>query len=105
AVPRAVVVVAVAIVLAIRFVVLVVIADEIVQRKTVVRRDEVAARVRLAPARLVEVARAHEALRKIPDEAAVALPVAAHRVAVLVVPLVPTRGEVAHLIAAGAQIP
>ena len=50
AVPREVVRVAVAVVFAVRFVVLVVVGDEIVQREAVVRGDEIDARPGLAAA-------------------------------------------------------
>ena len=57
------------------------------------------------PLRAVEVARAGEAARELADQAAVAFPVGAHRVAVLVVPLGPAGREVADLVAALAEVP
>ena len=69
------------------------------------RGDEVDARVRAPAAALVEVARAGEAPRELADEAAVAFPVRAHRVAVLVVPLGPAGREIADLVAALAEVP
>jgi len=56
------VVVAVAVVLAIGLVVLVVVADEIVQREAVVGGDEVDAGVGLATATAVQIAAAREAI-------------------------------------------
>ena len=105
AVPRQVVVVAVAVVLQVGLVVLAVVADQVLQREAVVAGDEVDAGVRLAPAGLVQVARAGEAAGELADHAAVALPVGAHGVAVAVVPLGPAERELAHLVAALAQVP
>ena len=100
-----VVVGAVAVVLAVGLVVLVVVADQIVQREAVVGGDEIDAGVGLAAAVLVEVAGAGKAPGEIADQAAVALPVGAHGVAVAVVPLGPAGGKIADLVAALAQVP
>ena len=105
AVPGVVVVGAVTVVLAVGLVVLVVVAHQVVQGEAVVGGDEVHAGVGLAAAVIVEIAGAGETSRKIPDQAAVALPVRAHGVTIVVVPLAPARWEVAHLVAALAQIP
>jgi hypothetical protein len=80
-------------VLAVGLVVLVVVGHEIGEREAVVRGDEVDAGVGTAAAAVVEVAGAGAALREFADEAAIALPVGAHRVAVLVVPLGPADGK------------
>ena len=68
-----VVVLAVAVVFAIGLVVLLVVADEVVQREAVVARDEVDAGVRPAAAVLVEIAAAGDARRELGDEAAIAI--------------------------------
>ena len=96
AVPAAVVVLAVAVVLAVGLVVLVVVAHEVAQREAVVRGDEVDAGVRPAAAVLVQIARAGDAVGELADQAAVALPVVADRVAILAVPLGPADREVAR---------
>ncbi len=57
------------------------------------------------PLRPVQVRRAGQAARELADQSVVALPVGAHRVAVLVVPLGPAGREVADLVAAGAEVP
>ncbi len=82
-----------------------VVADEVAQREAVVRGDEVDARVRRPAAAPVQIRRAGEAAREFADQPAVASPVRAHRVAVLVVPLRPARRKVADLVAAFAEVP
>ncbi len=69
------------------------------------RREEVDARPRLAAALVELVRRAADPRRHVPQQAAVALPVAAHVVAEPVVPLGPARREAADLIAARPAIP
>src|SRR5215467_6747596 len=100
-----VVVAAVPIVFAIRLVVFLLIADEVVQRVAVVRRDEVDARVRTAPARLIDVARSSEARRQLRHPPVVPTPEMTDRVAVSSVPFCPPNGEVAHLVSAGTDSP
>ena len=101
AVPRAVVVGAVAVPLPVRLVVLVVVRDEVRQGEAVVGRDEVDARVRPAPAVLVEVAAPREPepelAEAMPPRAA---PEVAQRVPITAVPLRPAHREIAHLVAA-----
>ena len=96
---------AVAVVLAVGLVVLLVVGDEVVQREAVVRGDEVDAGVGPAAVVLVEVAAAGQAVGELADLAVVALPEAAHGVAVLAVPLRPEHREVADLVAALADVP
>ena len=88
-----VVVVAVAIVLAVRLVVLLLVAHEVVQRVAVVRRDEVDARVRAAPARLIDVARAGKPRRQLRNMPGIALPEVPHGISILPVPLRPANRE------------
>ena len=104
-VPGVVVVGAVVVVLAVGFVVLFVVADQIFQREAVVRGHEIDAGVRPAAIVLVEIAAAGEAVGEIGELAFVALPVTAHRVAIFAVPLRPQHGKVAHLVAAAADVP
>src|SRR5947208_145148 len=101
AVPRAVVIAAVAASLEVRLVVLLVVRDEIAQREAVVRGDEVDRRERVAAVVLVEVRRAGETRGEV-AERGLAAPEVAHRVAVHAVPLGPEHREVADLVAAGA---
>ncbi len=105
AVPRQVVVVAVAVVLAVGLVVLLVVGNQVLQREAVVRGDEVDAGMRPPARPSVQVLRAGEALRQVAHHAIVALPVAAHAVAEAVVPLGPAVGEVADAVAAVAEVP
>ena len=105
AVPRAVVALAVAVVLAVGLVVLVVVRDQVAQREAVVRGDEVDARVRPARRALVEVRAAGEAVGELGERLIGAAPEVAHAVAVLAVPFRPQRREVADLVAAFADVP
>ena len=104
AVPRAVVVGAVAVVLAVGLVVLGVVRDHVAQREAVVGGDEVDRGERVAPAVLVEVGGPGQA-RGERVRPGLAAPEVAHRVAVDAVPLAPQHGEVADLVAARADVP
>ncbi len=104
AVPRAVVVGAVLAALAVGVVVLLVVGDEVGQREAVVGGDEVDRGERLAAVGGVQVARPGEALGEGGD-ARLPAPEVADRVAVDPVPLRPQDGEVADLVAAGADVP
>ncbi len=105
AVPPALVVVAVAVLLAVRLVVLRLVGHEVVQRRAVVRGDEVDARGGLPAARLVQIAAAREAVANLADAAAVPPPERPHRVAEAPVPLGPAHREVPDLVAALADVP
>ena len=104
-IPTVIGVMAVAIVLAVRFVVLVVVADDVVQRETVMGGDEVHARPRLAAAPVEDVAGRRQAGAERREKTFVALPEPAHDVAILVVPFRPAGREAADLIAAGSAVP
>src|SRR6185312_6800614 len=95
----------VAVLLAVRLVVLLGVADEIPQGEPVVRRDEVQARARRPPARAVDVARSGETRAEIGDRPAIPAPEAAHRVAVAAVVLGPQNREAADAVAALAEVP
>src|SRR5688500_2004755 len=103
-VPRAVVRVAILVVLAVRLVVLVVVGDEVVQREAVVGGDEIDAGPRLSAAAVEDVGRAAQPRRQ-GRRRRFGTPVVAHRVAVLVVPLRPARRKAADLVAARAAVP
>src|SRR5207342_2387595 len=104
AVPGAVVVGAVAVGFAVRFVVLAVVGDEVAKRETVVRRDEVDRREGLATVALVEICRAAEPGGELGDGRLPA-PEVAHRVAIDAVPLGPQDREVPDLVAAWPDVP
>src|SRR6476661_132847 len=91
--------------LAVRFVVLVVVRNEIVQREAIVRGNEIDARPRFAATAVKEIARCSEARSELGHFAFVALPVRANRVAVLVVPFGPTGRKLSDLIASGTNVP
>ena len=95
----------VAVALAVRLVVLLVVGDRVVEREAVMRSDEVHRSPRLAPALVELVRRGRDARGEPRQQSGIALPVAAHVVAEPVVPLGPARREAADLITAGAAIP
>src|SRR5690606_10169224 len=97
--------VAVAVLLAVRLVVLVVVGDEVVEREAVVRGDEVDARPGPAPPPVEHVRRAGKAGGKLGKLPLVAAPVGPYGVAIAVVPLGPARREVGDLVAARTDVP
>ena len=105
AVPGMVVVRPVPVVLAVRLVVLLLVAHQILEREAVMSGDEVDARRRRTPRGLVKIRAAREARGNLAVQAHIALPELAHRVAVLAVPLHPAQRKVADLIAALAEVP
>src|SRR5262249_7588939 len=105
ATPAAIVVAAVAILLAVRVVVLVLVRNEVAQGEPVVRGDEVDAGARAAPGRLVEIGAAGESLRELAERLIAPAPVVAHGVAVAPVPFAPQRWEVVDLVAAVTEVP
>ena len=96
---------AVAIVFAVRLVVLLVVGHEIAQRKPVVRGDEVDARVGLARGALIEIGAAGEPRAELGERLVTAAPEIAHGVAILAVPLGPEGWKIPDLIAAFADVP
>ena len=104
-VPRPVVRFAVAVALAIGVVVLVVVGDQVLDREPVVRGDEVDRGHRSAAGVLVEVGRASDAGGEFAQRRRFATPEIPHGVAVFAVPFRPLRREVAHLVAARADVP
>ncbi len=82
-----------------------VVADEILQREAIVCRDEIDTGVGFAAAGFVKIGRAGKAPGEVADQPPIALPIRSHGVAVFVIPFVPARGKVTHLVAAAAQIP
>src|SRR6185437_2497562 len=95
----------VAVLFAVRLVVLVLVARPIVQRKAVMHRDVVDRGTRPAPVVLELGRRAGHAMGEIADQIAVAAPEAPRGLAVEVVPLRPAGRKGADLIAAGPDIP
>ena len=95
---------AVAVVLAVRLVVLAVIGNDVVQREPVMSGDEVDRGPRPPPTTVELAGRSGEPGRH-GGGRRFRLPERARDVTILVVPLGPTRRELAHLIAAGADVP
>src|SRR5207249_5117200 len=98
AIPAPIGIVPVAVVFAVCFVVLFLVADDIVQREAVMRGDKVGAGPRPAAAIAVNVGGADDARGHLGDHSLVALPEASDRVAVAAVPLGPAGREIAELI-------
>ena len=96
---------AVLVVLAVRLVVALVVADEVVQREPVMGADEVHRGPGLASGGSENLARAGHRARQRRQLAGIAAPVGADGVAELVVPLAPAGREAADLITAAADIP
>src|SRR5690606_30777548 len=96
---------AVPIAFAVRLVVLFVVADEILKREPVMRRDEIDAGPGPPSAAVEQIGRAGDTLCDLADQPAVTAPEAPDRVAVLVVPFRPAGREVAELIAAEPHVP
>src|SRR5260370_2617228 len=82
-----------------------VVADQVVQRETIMRGDEVDAGGWPAPVALVQVAGAGEPVTEIGQLTVVALPIAPHGVAIPAVPFRPARREIAYLIATLRDVP
>ena len=94
-----------AIVFAVIQIVLMVVANKILQRESVVTRYEVDARRRTSVPRRKQVMAATEPLRELALGHRLASPKVAHRVPKLPVPLAPRSREVPELIPALAQVP
>src|SRR5262249_33818667 len=105
AVPRSVVVRAVAVVLEVREVVLLVVGHQIGEREAVMRGDEVDARHRSPAVGQVEIGRAAQPGGELAERLWRATPKVAGRIAVLAVPLRPQWWEAADLIAARPDVP
>ena len=105
AVVRAVVRVAVPVAVAVRLVVPVLVRDQVAQREAVVAGDEVDGRERPAPVVGVQVGRAGQPVAEVAHPDPLAGPERAHGVPVLAVPLRPQWRELAHLVAALAEVP
>ena len=105
AIPAVIRVGPVAIVLAVRLIVLVIVADQIQQRKTVMDGDEIDARPGSAAAVAENVGRARNPRGEIGDQPLVSLPKPPHRIPVLPVPFGPAGREIPELISIGAEIP
>ena len=102
AIVAVIVVGAVAIVLAIRRIVLLVVAEQVGQRETVVHRDVIDAGAGRAVVVMKQVGGGGHAARHFADQAAFAAPVAPHRAAIAVVPFRPLRRKGTDLITAHA---
>jgi hypothetical protein len=102
-IPGAVVGGAVLVAFPVRFVVFVVVADQIIQREAVVRRNEVDGRPWLATLAIEDVGRSADTLNEFAD-GRVAFPKIANRIAKLVVPFRPSWRKFANLVATGAAV-
>src|SRR5258708_10861369 len=105
AIGRVVLVGAVAIAFAFGFVVLGVVAEQVLQREAVVHGDVIDAGARFAAVMIDQVGRAGHAARDFANQAAFTAPVAPHRGTIAVIPLRPLRGKRPDLITAHAEVP
>src|SRR5262249_40815458 len=105
AIPAEIAVVPVAILLAVRLVVLLVVADEVGEGEPVMGGDEVDAGPGATAGMAEDVGGAGEARGEVGGDPFIALPEAPDRVAILRVPLRPARREAAELVAVGAGVP
>ena len=105
AVPREILVVAVAIVLAVGGVVLALVRDEIDEREPVMGGEEADASRCVAAAAAKDVGRAGKTRRERARHPGIAAPEAAYVVAVAVIPFEEPAGEVAELVSAGTDVP
>src|SRR2546428_3168402 len=96
---------AIAVLFAVCFIVFLVVADEIVQGESIVRSNEVDARVGSSSIMLIKIRAARKSVSDLVDAAFVASPVTAHRVAIFAVPLRPKHGKISNLVTAFAYIP
>src|SRR5690606_19204661 len=104
-VPAVVVVRPISIVLTVGQVVLLLVADQVIQRKSVVTGDEVDARVRASIVGMKDVAGAGKTRSQLGNLSFVSAPKAAHAVAVAPVPLRPAGWKTAQTVATGTEIP
>src|SRR5262245_25443369 len=105
AVPRLIIVVAVAVTVAVQLVMFFIVTNKISQRKSVMRYDEVDTGTRPPAVVFIEIRTSGEAVRHLAHAAFVAFPKTAHRIAIFPVPFRPEHGKVADLITALAHIP
>ena len=82
-----------------------IVADQIAQRETIVRGDEVDARVRAAPIVLIQIGAPGEPVSQLPNAAFIAFPETADGIAVFAVPFSPKYRKIPNLIAAFADVP
>ena len=100
-----IIIVAIVVAVAVRLIVLFVIADQVVESETIVRGNEINAVIWTSPVVSIKIGATGESLAHLTDVALVAFPKTANRVAVFAVPFRPWRGEISHLITAVTHIP
>ena len=98
-------IVTVPVVFQVGLVVLLLVTHQVFKGVTIVRGDKVDTGVGQASAVFVKIAGTGEAVGKLADNSAIALPVGAHRVAVLAVPFGPAHGKITDLVTTLAQVP
>src|SRR5262249_17305445 len=94
AIPRLIIVVAVAVVVLVQLVVLFVVADQIAQSESIMSCDKVDARVRPPSVMLIKIGASGESICHFTNATFIAFPKTADRVAVFAVPFRPGRGKV-----------
>ena len=105
AIPRAVVRLTVVVVFTVGDVVLLVVRHKVTQCESVMGCDEVDGCHRPPTRRLIQFGRSTQPTHELAERGRLAPPEVADGIAVLAIPLCPLRGEVAHLVATGADVP
>ena len=89
----------------VHLVVLFVVGDQVIQRETIVRGDEIDAGVWASPIVLIQIGAPGEPIAHLPKAALVAFPKTANGVAIFPIPFRPKHREIPNLIAALAHVP
>src|ERR1041385_4014450 len=105
AVPGKIVLLAVLTVLAVGLVVFIVVTDEIVERKSIVRREKIDAGEGRTSTGLIKIGAAGESKTHFTDLAFIAAPETARRIAVFAVPFTPQHRKISELITALGHVP
>ena len=104
-IPAHIVVVAVSVFFAIRFVVFVLVADQVAKREPVMTSDEIQTRSRAATVVGIEIAAPGQPAGKFSNRTAIAFPKTSDTVAIFAVPLGPQHRKITYLISSWAKIP
>src|SRR5690606_7421537 len=105
AVPRPVMTFPIVVFFLVGIVVLFVVGYQVVEREPVMRGDEIDTGSRFPVVILIEIGAAREPFGKLGQHAFRTAPIIAHAITVFPVPFRPARWEIAHLIAALAEVP
>ena len=105
AIPRLIIIVPVVVAVAVRLIVLFIVADQVVESETVVRGNEIDARIWASPIVSIKIGAPSEPVPHLADAALIAFPKTANRVAVFAVPFRKRRRKIANLVSAVPDVP